>query len=375
MAENNSKSLAELTDEEFRCLRISEAAAAAGLSVRRFADIEPQPIDWLWRYVFPLGKLSIVTGDPGLGKSLLSIDMAARISRGSPWPDGTENVKGSVVILNAEDDAADTIRPRLDAAGADPKKVYIIDATIQKNTNGDKVVKHFNLSDDRAKLESYVKAIKDVRLVIVDPISAYLGNTDSHVNASVRALLAPLSQFAAQYKCTVDAINHLNKSNTRGPVIYKSIGSIAFTAQARAVWAVAKDKENPESEELFFLPIKMNIGPEKGSFKYRIAVDDQERAYIKWNPQRVDADVNRIMQADSSDDGEPVGALEEAMEFIEGELKDGPKPAAYMLFTAGSMSIAEKTLKRAKKSLKVKSVKQEDKWVWEFDFKGVKEAR
>jgi len=191
--------------------------------------VKPEPIRWLWPGRVPLGKLTLIVGDPGLGKSFLTLDLAARVSAGEPWPDapGAENTPGAVVLLSAEDDLADTIRPRLDAAGADVERVAALSIS--------------SLQRDLPDLEKAMHDAPGVRLVVIDPITAYLAGTDSHKNADVRSLLAPLAELAARHRVAVVAVSHLNK-HVGGSALYRAQGSLAFTAAARAVWLVAKDK-------------------------------------------------------------------------------------------------------------------------------------
>src|SRR5262249_44074013 len=157
------------------------------------SDIVERKLCWLWPGRIPLGKFTLFAGDPGLGKSAATIDIAARVTRGTSWPDGAPNDQpGSVIILSAEDDDEDTIRPRLRVAGANLDKVHILQAVRHAKTDGDTTLDHFSLATDVAALRDAVVSLEDVRLVIIDPISAYLGNTDSHVNARVRGIIAPL---------------------------------------------------------------------------------------------------------------------------------------------------------------------------------------
>ncbi len=144
----------------------------------RASGIDPQPIRWLWEQRFALGKLNLIAGDPGLGKSILTLDMTARITRGATWPvDGTSAPQGSVLIVSAEDDPADTIIPRLIAAGADLALVRIAEQVIDYGTEIP-IERELSLDRDLELLAAQIP--DDCRLVIVDPISAYLGNTDSH---------------------------------------------------------------------------------------------------------------------------------------------------------------------------------------------------
>src|SRR5437660_11349850 len=215
-----------------------------GAVLRCFSDIAPKPLRWVWPGRIPLGKLTLLVGDPGLGKSLLTAGIASCVSRGASFPDGARCDSGSAILLSAEDDPGDAIRPRLDAAGADVSRVHILDAVRVQLTDGSLTEKSFNLETDIALLEGVLREHPDVRLIVIGPISAYLGGTDSHSNAEVRGLLSPLAALAAKYGVAVLAVTHLRKS--AGAAIYRAISSIAFAAASRAVWAVACDPEDEE---------------------------------------------------------------------------------------------------------------------------------
>ncbi|MGA2381352.1 MAG: AAA family ATPase [Spirochaetia bacterium] len=268
------------------------------LTMERMDEVEPMPLRWLWPGVIPLGKLTMIVGDPGLGKSLITLDLAARVSRGLDWPDGTPNSPPSeVILLCAEDDPADTILPRLDAAEAMPIMINRVKAVPEGKRQ-----RHFNLAADTAKLESVI--VDDAqradgggtRLIIVDPLTEYLGSIDSHVTAEVRALLAPLTELAARKGIAIVAISHLNKSG--GSAMYRTTGSLAFVAAARAVWAVGKDHE--DEKRILMLPIKMNLAEDKGGFAYRIeAVNTPSRITaprVIWEADRVQGDANELLQ-------------------------------------------------------------------------------
>ena len=216
------------------------------------------------------GKLTLLIGDPGLGKSLLTTDVASRVTRGRPFPDGAPCESGSVIFLSAEDDAADTIRPRLDAAGADVSRVHILEAVRVALTDGSLTEKPFNLETDSAILEGVLREHPDVRLIVIDPISAYLGGVDSHSNAEVRGILAPLVAFAGRFGVAVLCITHLRKS--AGAAIYRAISSIAFAAAARAVWAVASDPE--DGDRRLLLAVKQNLSGNEGGLGFRIDTQD-----------------------------------------------------------------------------------------------------
>jgi putative DNA primase/helicase len=154
------------------------------------ADVEAVPIRWLWPGRLPRGRLSLLAGMPGLGKSFATADFAARVSTGTPWPDGTACERGSVLFVAAEDDPADTVRPRLDAHNADTGRVHMLRGVHRLDRNGKPVEAAFML-DDLKPLERALDTLDDVRLVIVDPIGSYLcAKIDTHRDTEVRSVLA-----------------------------------------------------------------------------------------------------------------------------------------------------------------------------------------
>ena len=183
------------------------------------ADVQSEPISWLWPGRIALGKLTLIAGDPGLGKSLLTAFFAAVISKGYTWPLETCPAPiGSVVLLSAEDDPADTIRPRLDAAEADCARIHVLQAIRDVDAKGNSTERMFSFKRDLVALEERLSSLPDCKLLIIDPVSAYLDGTDSHNNTDVRGLLAPLAKLATDHKVAVVLVQHLNKSSGVGDV-------------------------------------------------------------------------------------------------------------------------------------------------------------
>ncbi len=167
--------------------------------------------------------------------------MATHVTRGTPWPiDYSDCPSGDVLMLSTEDDSADTIRPRLDAAGADVKRVYMPSMIRDVDNNTGEVTEHrFSLKRGIPRLHAALAKLPECRMVVIDSISAYMDGIDGHKNADVRGLLAPLKNLAATRCVAVIAVDHLRKSD--GKAIYRTVGSIGFPAAARSVLVVAKD--------------------------------------------------------------------------------------------------------------------------------------
>ena len=270
------------------------------LSSRCAANIEPERIEWLWPGRLARGKHTAIAGEPGDGKSQLSIFVAATISRGGEWPcrEGRAPL-GKVIFFNAEDGAADTVVPRLIAADADLERVHIVSAVQDKGRRS------FNLQTDLALLEQKVEEIGDVALVIIDPVSSYMGKTDSHKNAEVRGTLEPLSEMAERLRVAILSITHFSKSGSGNSTktLHRFIGSIAFTGAPRAAFAVIEDAENVG--RILFLHAKNNIARKPQGLAYRILQREVRPgiipSYVDWENEHVTVSADEALRA--SEDG------------------------------------------------------------------------
>ena len=259
------------------------------LIVTRLSDVEPEAVRWLWPGRIALGKVTIVSGDPGLGKSFLTLDLARRVSLGLPWPDSAESAApiGSTLLLSAEDGLADTIRPRLDAMNADVSRIYALETA----RRADGSLTPFSLKDDLPMLEEMLQTLADCRLIVIDPVTAYLGETDDHKNSQVRGLLAPLSDLAGRHGVAVVLVSHLNKSSG-GKALYRSMGSLAFMAAARSGFVVVRDRDDPRSR--LFLPVKNNLGAEAPGLSYTL-----DSGLLSWREGSISLTADEAMAADS----------------------------------------------------------------------------
>jgi len=344
---------------------VADTVAAAQKTTRAltrsFATITPKPVSWLWPGRIALGKYTIIAGEPGLGKSQLTLHLAACVTTGGDWPEGEGKAPlGSVLIVSSEDDPEDTIAPRLIAAGADMAKVHELQGIQRQGVH-----RTFNLAEDLAPLEDTIAALGDVRLVVIDPISAYLGGTDSHKNADVRALLDPLRELAQRRAVAIMGITHLNKGT--GNAMQRFTGSGAFVAAARGAYIVAKDANDPERR--LFLPAKNNLGEDKTGFAYRIEGVEMEggisTSRVVFAPGLVDAQADAVLAAQGGGgDKEEGGALAEAIAFLQEELAAGAVPSKQIESAAREAGIAKRTLARAKSKANVKSAKQGGVWVY-----------
>ncbi len=339
------------------------------------ADVRPEPVRWLWPSRIALGKLTVIAGDPGLGKSFLTLDMAARVTKGTAWPDapGVCTTPGGVVLLSAEDDPGDTIRPRLDAASADVTRIMLLKAVRENASDGGKA-RTFNLAEDLDALETAIASADGCRMVVVDPISAYLGQTDSHRNSDVRALLAPLSVLAAQCGVAVVAVTHLRKGE--GAAIYRAMGSLAFVAAARAVYAVGADPNDESGARRLVLPVKNNLGNDRSGLAYRLVADEGAMPHGVWESDPVTIQVDDILSALSKRPGPTPDVRDGAAEWLRVELASGPRPSKELLKAGAAEGHSKRTLQRAKETLGViaKKTRFDGHWTWELP-EGIHQAR
>lgn len=360
------KTLVQQAHKEFAKLTLAELPVHHGIFYQLFSDIHAQSIQWLWPKQIARGKVSIIAGNPGLGKSQITASIAAIVTSGGDWPiNGSRCLPGGAIFLSAEDDPADTIRPRLEAAGADLSKTYII-KFVENKKQGKTLQRPFNLKTDLPNLEKLLKELKDIALLVIDPITAYLGQTDSYNNAEVRALLSPLSELAAKYNVAIVAVSHLNKSSGQDPLLRVS-GSLAFVAAARAAFVVTPDPN--DKNRRFLLPTKSNVAEDKSGFAFSIQAcllaDSQiETSKVVWEEEMIHEDAYDIMKPQA--DPEERSALQEAMEFLSDLLKDRPLSVKKIKMLSHQSGHSWITVRRAKEQLGIVHKKElfSGDWIW-----------
>jgi AAA domain len=339
----------------------------SSLIYRCAADIIPEPIQWLWPGRIAIGKQTLIAGEPGLGKSQLAIAAVAAITTGGQWPcdEGTAP-NGRAIFLCAEDDAADTIVPRLMAVNADLKKIGFITAV---KVGSDSGVRSFNLQADLALLESRIAELGDVRIVVIDPISSYMGKIDSHKNADVRSVLELVGEMAARLRVAVLGITHFSKGGGE-KAINRFIGSIAFIAAARAAFAVVQDPDD-ESRRLF-MPVKNNLARLGSGLAFRleqhVVAERIVASRIAWDSNPVTGTVDNVL-AESNDTGAERSAKAEAADFLRDLLANGSMPSKEIKEHAEAAGYSWATIKRAKKSARIEHYREggmaaAGHWLW-----------
>jgi putative DNA primase/helicase len=244
----------------------------------RASDVKPRKVEWLWAGRIPLGKLTTFAGQGGLGKTFVMLDIAARVTRGTPWPDAPDvpQQPGQVLFLSGEDDPDDTLVPRLIELGADLTKVAFLRFEVQDR---------FTLAD-LATLDLALEQIgPGVRFVGIDPPACFLGEVDDHRNAEVRSLLSPLKSWAGRHRLATVFNTHFTKSGGgKIEAVERVMASVAWVNAVRAAHAFAKDPDDESQERVFFLPMKMNLGKKKKALAYRILETNTvtEMAKVDW---------------------------------------------------------------------------------------------
>lgn len=367
--------LVQIADAEDQ--RHARASAISAETVR-LSDVEGSAVEWLWPGRVALGKLTLLAGDPGLGKSYLTLDMAARVSRGAVWPDAgrVEAEPGaptpapsakpaSVILLSAEDDLNDTIRPRLDAHGADCSRIVAIRA-IAGSEGQSRYRRAFDLARDLEHLEVELERAQDCRLVVVDPISAYLGRSAENVNAEVRGLLSPLAILAAERNVAIVVVTHLRKGE--GAAMHRTMGSMAFVAAARAAWIVCRDPQKPHRRLL--LPLKNNLALDAAGLAYTIEpLGPNGVPVICWSDDQVTIRADQAL-ADSPRPAPRDGERREVAEWLRKFLVDGPKSASDVRVAAEANGFSYATLRRAFRELGGEAIRTNDgmnvSWLWQL---------
>lgn len=360
-ARNEAVGLGELLDNagRFAAERLGGPAADAAAEdvpvITRMADVQPERITWLWQGWLPDGCLCVLDGDPGLGKSSLTLDLAARLSTGEALPplEGLDRGRGpqATLLLGAEDPLKFVVRPRLDAMGADVSLIHALEGFTCKD-GSDRLVM---LPGDLRRVAKFIED-NGVRLVVVDPLMAFLGSdTDAHKDQDVRRVLRPLSQLADKLRIVVLLVRHLNKLSG-GPALYRGGSSIGITGAARASLICGRD---PNEDRFVVAMNKLNVGPKPPSLAYRLQSAGMASRVV-WDGE-VELRPDQILghgpptgePGQQRRKGRPPDALREARQFLADLLSGGPVETAEMKRRAKELLIADATLDRARADLGV----------------------
>lgn len=319
---------------------------------RCLSDIKPESVAWLFPGRIALGKLCILEGHPGQGKSTLLTDLAARVTTGRGLPGDPNMNPSGVLLLNAEEGAADTIRPRLEAAGANCDLVHLLDAVADEDGNEHPIV----LGDPGDKrsiraLEVMIES-RGIKLICVDVLMAFLSSArDSYRDQDIRIALRPLSELAERTGCAIVAVRHLRKS-TGGGSITAGGGSIASAGAARSVLLVDRDPADPNRRVLAI--VKNNLAPLAPSLSFQIEGAENGSGAVSWlgvSDQTADS-LTQARALDSPRD-EDRSKADECADFLVQLLADGPLKRKEVLRAAKAEGFPERTIDRAAKGLGV----------------------
>jgi hypothetical protein len=350
-----------LSVHRYRSIPVTEAAAPISAEIVTLSQIEPQEVSWLWEPYIARGTLSMLSGDPGAGKTYVSLAIAAAITLGQVPGGHPSSPPADVLYLSVENSAAHVVRPRFNLLGGDPRRFHILRGSIM----GEGETAHrgaIRLSDISLLSDALKKT--QARLVIVDPIQSYLGaNVDAHRSNETRPVLDGLVGLAEEYNCSMLLVRHLGKART-GRAIHSGLGSIDLTGAVRTEQLAGSAPANSEQRAL--VQIKSNLGRLGSSLGYVIGPQG-----LQWTGE-CSLTAEAILAPDFT--AEEVGAMEEAEDFLREALATGPMPANEIQDAARAQGIALKTLKRAKKQLRIGSAKKGMKagWVWSMPERGQK---
>lgn len=314
--------------------------------LRLYSDVKSVPIDWLWYPYIPSGKITLLQGDPGDGKSTMMMNIIASLTNAEFMPDGQKIMEPKKVIYQcSEDGVADTIKPRLESSGADCTKVAFIDEELSSLT----------LEDEKLR-----EAISEFHadLLVVDPFQAYLGDDIDLANAKkVRKMMQRLSIWASTYNCAILLIGHMTKKENSKD-LYRGLGSIDLVASARSVLQVYRVDGSDTAR--YVKHIKSSLAPKGQNIGFEIGA----KKGFSWLNCTVDYEEIKCGNVEELDTLKPPSRDEMIAELLKNKLINGPVGATEMTKYFAAQGIGIKTLKRVKKLVGVKSVRKGNQWYW-----------
>ena len=302
--------------------------------------IEAEEPSFLFYPYIPAPKLTFLEGDPGLGKTFIALDFCATITQGGAFPNGQKAEPGNVIYMTAEDGLADTLKPRLEKAGADCSRVAVLEGGIVQS-GGKEIIRAFSLSDV-AVLRNALEQTQ-AKLIVIDPIQGFLGGSvDMHRANEIRPILSAVTKLAEEFGCSIIGIRHLNKDKKHG-ALHRGLGSVDFTAFARSALLVGVHEDQKTIAH-----VKSNLAPKGDSLIF-----DIQDGKITWlgKSEATAEDVAGTFKTGRAEDGGNTDKLEFAKSIITMALDEAPTPSKHIKAEAAQLGISERTLARAKAEL------------------------
>ena len=329
---------------------------------RKISDIEPKPINWLWEDYMAKGTITLITGEPELGKSQITLNMAAIVTTGGTWPDNRKKQckVGNVILISAEDSLEHTIRTRLEANSANMDKIYHLDGIGDYNSGNNL----FNLKSNLNELETMINEINGVSMIVIDPLSAFIAGVDSYKNTDVRSMLAPLSKLAEKYDIAIVGVEHPPKSSN-GKAINQVGGSKAFIAAARSAYLVSKDPQ--DGKRSLFLRIKNNLTSHSVGISYRleeVSLPTGKISKVVWGDEPVKTTADKVLAYHNQTEFKH--NKESRKKWLQEELADGPKNVAEVEKKALTQGITKKQFRNLREKMSVESNKTSFKGGYEM---------
>jgi hypothetical protein len=323
------------------------ACGPSPVVMRAASEIRPLAVEWLWEPRLPLGMLSLFAGEPKLGKSLVTVALAATVSRGAPLPlDDRRAGPGSVILMSAEDDPARTIVPRLRAAGSDLDNVHVLEAV--RLDDGREVPP--SLRTDVERIDEAASRLGDCRLLVIDPVSAYLDGTDDHRNSELRGVLSPLKALAERHDMAVVLVTHLNKTTSVNGK-HRVTGSIAYVGACRANYIFGRDRDDPTGRRVLMLDNGCNLTGSVPTLAYQIE-DRGDGPAVEWEAEPVPITTEEALRAEAdAKDGPAREEARECRDWLRESLSAGPVLVNDLFKSGKDAGFSPDKLKRAKKSI------------------------
>ena len=355
MKHPRDKSLSEIMPKiDFNNVtKLDAGSESIKIEIEKLSEVKEEKVRWLWEDRLAFGKMTLIAGEPGAGKSQMSLESASVVSNGGKFhfeskPCEAENV----LLICGEDKSSDTVKPRLMALGANLEKIDCVKGIQKVDKSGNKYFDPICLVEHITEFENLIIKNK-YKLIIVDPISLYLGSVDENKNKEIRSALAILNAVAERHDFSLILISHFSKPGAaQKSAINRIMGSIGFVAAARVVYCVMKDPE--DTTKRLFIPIKNNLGKDDEGFSYNIKPiivgDNIRTSRIEWTNEKISKSANELMNT-TFEKQSP--RLDEAKELLKDILKFGSASLSEIRSKIQSKGISIDRMYEAKNALNI----------------------